>query len=68
MIDMTVSFVPGGEKIVCVPLTLLNDTLLEMEEYFRLRIDSVSPAPRVIIGNNGLTTLFITDDDSRLNH
>ena len=64
--SVTVSFVPSGEAMVCLPVTLLNDTLLEREELFPLQIDSVSPTPGVLAGDRNTTTLRIIDDDSKL--
>ena len=64
----TVAFVPNGDRIVCIPLDLPDDTLLEGEESFPLEIDSVSPVPGVEIGDLSTTTVFIRDDDSKLPH
>ena len=64
--SVTVSFVPSGEAVVCLPVTLLDDTLLEGEESFPLQIDSVSPTPGVVAGDRDTTTLRIIDDDSKL--
>ena len=62
-----VVFVPNGDRIVCIPLDLPDDTLLEGEESFPLEIDSVSPVPGVEIGDQSTTTVFIVDNDSTFN-
>ena len=62
----TVVFVPNGDDVVCLPVTLLDDNLLEGEESFPLQIDSVSPTPGVVTGDRDTTTVRILDNDSRL--
>ena len=63
---MTVSFIPNGDGVVCLPVSLLDNMLLEGEEDFPLVIDSVSPVPGVVPGNRVTTTLRIIDNDSKL--
>ena len=59
----TVAFTPGGVKIQCIPVDLLDDELLEGEEKFPLVIDSVSPTPGVETGTRSRTNLTIVDND-----
>ena len=66
MNSVTVSFIPNGDGVVCLPVSLLDDMLLEGEEDFPLVIDSVSPVPGVVPGNRVTTTLRIIDNDSKL--
>ena len=63
---MTVSFIPNGDKVICLPVSLLDDMLLEGEEDFPLVIDSVSPVPGVVPGDRVTTTIRIIDNDSKL--
>ena len=58
---VTVSFIPNGDDVVCLPVSLLDDMLLEGEEDFPLVIDS-----GVVLGDRVTTTLRIIDNDSKL--
>ena len=58
------TFLPGGSNVLCIPLDLLEDEILEGEESFPLTIDSVSPTPGVVPGPQDSTTVFIRDNDS----
>ena len=63
--SVTISFVPDGEKTMCLPVELLEDDILEGTESFPLVINSVSPMPGVEIGNIDRANLNILDDDGR---
>ena len=64
----TVIFNAGeGTSIICIPVTLIDDDLLEGEEFFPLMIDSVtSPSPGARIGDRRVTTVFIRDNDGMI--
>ena len=65
-IDSTsLTFVPGGMKVLCATFIIVNDTIVEMEESFAVVIESVSPTPGVIIGARNVTDVFIQDNDSK---
>ena len=66
MNSVTVLFIPNGDDVVCLPVSLLDDMLLKGEEDFPLVIDSVSPVPGVVPGDRVTTTLRIIDNDSKL--
>ena len=65
MNSVTVNFEPSGPRVVCIPVGLVDDSLLEGEESFPLQINSVSPTPGVVMGDQNTTTVFIRDDDSK---
>ena len=50
---------------MCVPMPLIEDDLVEEEESFLMRIDSVSAkVPSAVIGHQAETTIIIRDNDS----
>ena len=44
----------------------MNDNLLEMDEMFKLRINSNSLPNRVIVNNPSEVTVYIMDNDRKL--
>ena len=56
------TFVTGAStQDVCIPVTLVDDTIKEMEEFFPFVIDSVSEGSTV--GSPNVTTMRIRDND-----
>ena len=50
--------------IMCIPVDLVDDDLVEEEEAFLLRIDSVSASlPGAVVGPQAETRIIITDND-----
>ena len=65
VLSRTVTFATGlVTQVVCTPVTLNDDNILENEEYFTVRIDAVSPA--VVIDSPGVANVHIRDIDSEL--
>ena len=64
--SQTVIFLPGIQLIQesCFQVTLFNDDIAEIEEYFPIEIESVSEGST--IGTPNVTIVFITDTDSEI--
>ena len=58
-------FIPEDHTtIMCIPVDLVDDDLVEEEEAFLLRIDSVSASlPGAVVGPQAETRIIITDND-----
>ena len=60
----TVTFVTGAStQEVCIPVTLNDDIIKEMEEFFSIKIDSVSEGSTV--GSPNVTIMRIRDNDRK---
>lgn len=59
-------FEPGESNVNCVPVTIVNDIMLEDTEIFRISVSSFDPD--VDLDQNSITTVIIRDDDSKMSH
>ena len=59
-----VTFSVGPQTHVhCIQVMVLDDDVVEGEEYFQAMIESASPMPGVIIDTPNVTEVIIVDDD-----
>ena len=48
-------------QTVCELITLIDDNIVEVTEFFQVGFDAVTPG--VVIGSPNVTTVFIEDND-----
>ena len=65
-ISSLLTFIPGGDKVLCIPVNITNDDILEGKENFDVVIDFVAPRPGVVEGPRDMATVFIEDNDGML--
>ena len=64
-----VSFTEAGNPVVmCANFTITNDTDFEGPHTLTVEIEATNPGPPLVLINNpSITTISITDDDSKFN-
>ena len=58
-------FFPAGVTRVTFNVTIIEDNILERDEFFSLSVDPLTLPDRVTAGNFNDTTITIMNDDSK---
>jgi hypothetical protein len=64
-VNESITFQPNGSKRIDVPITIIDENLIENNERFSVSLSSQS-VPMLVVEDPGIAYITIKDDDSKM--